>query len=262
MIRLVSAIIESVVGVSFDEWPSVPITPVSGGTGFSAAAAALLDADHLTGPLVADDSSGKRLSMGKYESGKSGSLLAHFVFSSKSVYSGINCSADCPRLESVLIALATYSDAHAMHTFNQLPRTHPTGSRSTSSLQLSADAAAPSHTGGAEGIVMEGTLAKVGKTFAQFVERHYAIRSNFLYAFKSKDDVQPNRVHFLEGCFIEVRVCCRQVALRCQHEGREDSCDSCLCGSGCLFSCRCEWLDVCVVDGDFVTATRDGPARH
>ena len=105
---------------------SVPITPVSGGTSFSAAAAALLDADHLTGPLVADDSSGKRLSMGKYESGKSGSLLAHFVFSSKSVYSGINCSADRPRLESVLIALATYSDVPTeCIPFNRLPRTHP-----------------------------------------------------------------------------------------------------------------------------------------
>jgi hypothetical protein len=132
--------------------PTAPITPLSGSSGFGSAAAAFLDADHLTGPLVAEDSSTKRLSMGKYESvGKA-------------------------------------------------------GSRSTSSMQLSADAAA-GLVGGAEGIVLEGTLAKVGKTFAQFVERHYAIRSNFLYAFKSKDDVQPNRVHFLEGCFIEVRLC-------------------------------------------------------
>ena len=31
---------------------------------------------------------------------------------------------------------------------------------------------------------------------------------------------------------------------------------------GVLFSCRCGWLGVWVVDGEFVTATRDGPARH
>jgi hypothetical protein len=49
----------------------------------------------------------------------------------------------------------------------------------------------------------EGWLAKKGRLLQQFTDRYYVCRAGFLYAFKNKEDVQPYRVTFLEGCFID-----------------------------------------------------------
>lgn len=66
-----------------------------------------------------------------------------------------------------------------------------------SAVKLRSDSSAVTH---------EGYLSKVGQRLKQMHRRWFAIRDNFLFSFRNRDDPQPSSVTFLEGCFVESKV--------------------------------------------------------